>query len=268
MPENAPNIFSTWVWEEARQERIRAHRKHGDTSMESQAPDAWRRYMILAEEVGEVAKEYNDADHEGRPVDLAKLRKELIQVAAMAGAWAAAIHTDAFDAYEYHHEVEDGPKTKVTDPWDDEEIVDFHNALLERAPDHYDGDTDQSEIILRYVRDLEAVRDSAVTLTERLACDHVFDSECGRCEWMLPFRCAIAQAMGATDDQPVPPMLEHADWRAEALKCRRIIKALPHCLTPAAMREVHMHLSAGLGDDEAAAEYAELVGWHIGREEA
>lgn len=72
---------------------------------------------------------------------------------------------------------------------------------------------------------------------------------------------------GATDDQPVPPMLEHADWRAEALKCRRIIKALPHCLTPAAMREVHMHLSAGLGDDEAAAEYAELVGWHIGRDE-
>lgn len=52
---------------------------------------------------------------------------------------------------------------------------------------------------------------------------------------------------------------ESADWRVEALKCRRIIKSLPDCLTPAAVREVHMHLSVGLGDDEAAAEYAELV---------
>src|SRR5690348_5816536 len=47
-----PNIYTTWVWDEVRAERIRAHRKHGKTSMESQPPDAWRRYMILAEEVG------------------------------------------------------------------------------------------------------------------------------------------------------------------------------------------------------------------------
>lgn len=85
------DVAAVAIWAEIREERIRAHRKHGQTSMESQPPDAWRRYMILAEEVGEVAKEYNEADHEGRPVDLAKLRKELIQVAAMAGAWAAVI---------------------------------------------------------------------------------------------------------------------------------------------------------------------------------
>lgn len=80
------------VFDEAREERVRAHAKHGETSMESTpATDPkGRRYRILVEEVGEVAQEFNDAEHEGRPVDLAKLRRELIQVAAMAGAWADA----------------------------------------------------------------------------------------------------------------------------------------------------------------------------------
>ena len=68
------------------------HAKHGATSMESTpAHDPkGRRYRILVEEVGEVAQEFNDAEHEGRPVDLVKLRKELLQVSAMAGAWADA----------------------------------------------------------------------------------------------------------------------------------------------------------------------------------
>lgn len=78
------------VFDEVRAERERAHTKHGDTSMESSAPDTYRRLAILTEEVGEVAKEFNDAEHDQRPVDLVKLRKELIQVAAMAGAWADA----------------------------------------------------------------------------------------------------------------------------------------------------------------------------------
>lgn len=58
--------------------------------MESSPPDTLRRLAILTEEVGEVAKEFNEAEHDGRPVDLARLRKELVQVAAMAGAWADA----------------------------------------------------------------------------------------------------------------------------------------------------------------------------------
>lgn len=80
------------VFDEARAERARAHVKHGVTSMESTpAHDpTGRRFRILTEEVGEVAEEFNDAEHEGRPVDLAQLRTELIQVAAMAGAWADA----------------------------------------------------------------------------------------------------------------------------------------------------------------------------------
>ena len=81
------------ILEEVAAERARAHAKHGDKSMEA---SPWldlngRRYRILMEEVGEVAREFNDAEIEDRPVDGAKLRRELIQVAAMATAWADAI---------------------------------------------------------------------------------------------------------------------------------------------------------------------------------
>lgn len=81
------------IWSEVKLERIRAHMKHGLTSMESSdALDATgRRLRILVEEVGEVAKEFNEAEHDQRMVDAAALRKELIQVAAMAGAWADAL---------------------------------------------------------------------------------------------------------------------------------------------------------------------------------
>lgn len=85
------------VFDLVRQERVRAHAKHGNTSMESSSPDTYRRLSILAEEVGEVAAEFNDAEHENRPVDIVALRKELIQVAAMAGAWADACDAEASD---------------------------------------------------------------------------------------------------------------------------------------------------------------------------
>jgi hypothetical protein len=84
------------IWDEVRAERERAHAKHGETSMESAGAHdpTGRRLRILVEEVGEVAKEFNDADHDQRPVDLALLRKELIQVSAMAGAWADRCTSD------------------------------------------------------------------------------------------------------------------------------------------------------------------------------
>lgn len=116
------------IWHEVRNERIRAHDKHGDTSMESQPVDALDRLFILIEECGEVAELFlrasyqdpamtnrdhikealalavrsgmraqsiNDARHGGQGpqpclagVERSALRSELIQVAAMAGAWA------------------------------------------------------------------------------------------------------------------------------------------------------------------------------------
>lgn len=85
------------IYSEVKAERQRAHDKHGETSMESQLADDpfGQRRDIIAEEVGEIAREYNDARHENRPVDLARVRAELIQLAAMAAAWADAITVSA-----------------------------------------------------------------------------------------------------------------------------------------------------------------------------
>ena len=79
------------VYEEIRGERARAHAKHGAMSMESTPEMDLNRLAILLEEVGEVAKEFNEARNHNVPVDKVALRKELIQVAAMATAWAEAI---------------------------------------------------------------------------------------------------------------------------------------------------------------------------------
>lgn len=95
------DLVSLDIWLEVRDERVRAHEKHGDTSMESADYDDLNRLAIVMEEVGEVAKEFNDYRHMvGRHPQLARpasdvlcmqLRNELIQLAAMAGAWADAI---------------------------------------------------------------------------------------------------------------------------------------------------------------------------------
>ena len=72
-----------------RAERERAHEKHGakGNSREDQPWDEREWLPILVEEVGEVAHCLTyDADPDPR-----ELRKELIQVAAMACAWIAAI---------------------------------------------------------------------------------------------------------------------------------------------------------------------------------
>lgn len=80
------------IYDEVRAERERAHAKHRETSMEAQPWYAHLRQHILIEEVGEVSKEFNEARHRGDShPDPIRLRKELIQVAAMATAWADAI---------------------------------------------------------------------------------------------------------------------------------------------------------------------------------
>jgi len=87
------------IWDEVAEERRKAHAKHGDKSMENGNPLAMRRFHILIEEVGEVSREFNDAEHEERAVDVTKLRKELVQVAAVAASWADALghmHPDGF----------------------------------------------------------------------------------------------------------------------------------------------------------------------------
>lgn len=81
------------VYAEIHAERVRAHEKHGPTSMERLDIDDGIRLAVLTEEVGEVARCLNEARHDGSLTNIAAcgLRAELIQVAAMAAAWADAV---------------------------------------------------------------------------------------------------------------------------------------------------------------------------------
>lgn len=82
------------IYDEIDDERRRAHAKHGATSMEATPVDDMNRLAILLEEVGEVAFEFNEARHASRRIDVMKLRTELIQIAAVATAWADACSQD------------------------------------------------------------------------------------------------------------------------------------------------------------------------------
>lgn len=52
------------------------------------------KYAVLAEEVGEVAREIVEGLPEGVGVDKAKLREELVQVAAVCVAWVEALDAE------------------------------------------------------------------------------------------------------------------------------------------------------------------------------
>lgn len=88
------------IWAYAHGERLNAHLKRGPNSMENGewSDPTGRRLRILLEEVGEVAREFNDAEIENRDVDAFNLFNELIQVTAMAGAWADKILQEWRDA--------------------------------------------------------------------------------------------------------------------------------------------------------------------------
>jgi len=78
------------IWVEIVAERARAHAKHGSKSMESAAWDDMKRLRILVEEVGEIARAFNELDLGNATIQETRERAkgECVQVAAMAGAWA------------------------------------------------------------------------------------------------------------------------------------------------------------------------------------
>ena len=78
-------------------EATRAHLKHREHSMLSPKTDE-RRLAILTEEVGEVARELNDAAIDGRPADRDKLVRELIQAGAMCASWVEYLEGAAAQA--------------------------------------------------------------------------------------------------------------------------------------------------------------------------
>lgn len=96
VPEYLPD---TAVYHEVHAERVRAHIKHGEAG-NSREDAHWANaewLPILTEELGEVAHEltYDVAvglgQLDGEAGVKARLRKELVQVAAMACAWIDAI---------------------------------------------------------------------------------------------------------------------------------------------------------------------------------
>lgn len=64
-------------------ERSRQKAKHPGETCADLIPMEWK-YLILSEEVGEIAKSLNDGDYKN-------LREELIQVAAVCVAWVESI---------------------------------------------------------------------------------------------------------------------------------------------------------------------------------
>lgn len=78
-------------------ERINAHRKHDDKSMEREPWNSNRWLPVLVEEVGEVAHEITEHGPFVSNDELQQLAKELIQVAAMATAWFEAVTIELRD---------------------------------------------------------------------------------------------------------------------------------------------------------------------------
>lgn len=82
------------IYDEIASERRRAHEKHKHSVGGSIEDRGWhnpRWFVILMEEVGEVCQVYNDDEHGliGTTADMkARMREELIQVAAVAASWA------------------------------------------------------------------------------------------------------------------------------------------------------------------------------------
>lgn len=86
-----PRLDTSIVYADVHEERERAHAKHGAAG-NSREDAAWNDaewLPILVEEVGEVAHELTYDVQSQRKMD--RLRAELVQVAAMACAWIAAI---------------------------------------------------------------------------------------------------------------------------------------------------------------------------------
>ena len=78
--------------ERGRQEELKHKGKFAYTCADPEMTHP-ERLAVLGEEFGEVCHEVNEGIGVGREVNVAKLRKELIQVAAVAVAWAEAVDT-------------------------------------------------------------------------------------------------------------------------------------------------------------------------------
>lgn len=102
-------------------ERLRAHAKHADTSMEQKPWDDSAWGDVVGEELGEIHRARNEYRHGNLTLDeyKAKLREELVQLGAMSEAWTAAIddtQLTPITPIQLHHTGEDGPSDTMRHP--------------------------------------------------------------------------------------------------------------------------------------------------------
>jgi hypothetical protein len=91
LTENAlMHVAADAVEEVHRQDALARQGRFGGTHILPSGPHEWRQ-SVLVEEVGEIARELNEGVMRPEGVDVGKLRKELIQTAACAIAWAASL---------------------------------------------------------------------------------------------------------------------------------------------------------------------------------
>jgi histidyl-tRNA synthetase len=78
------------ILDEIEDETLRAWKKHGEHAMINPALPTTERLAILGEEFGEVCKALTYDSGEGK----VELKKELIQLAAMAASWASCLQDE------------------------------------------------------------------------------------------------------------------------------------------------------------------------------
>lgn len=119
------------VYEAVKSERVCAHAKHGEGTTEGTDPLAPHWLAILSEEVGEVARAIceHTLGNEDYETTLQDMHGELVQVAAMALAWA-----DSIQSYGLVR-VFDPVSARLQPDW-----IAEHNAKVASMPNHEPGD--------------------------------------------------------------------------------------------------------------------------------
>jgi NTP pyrophosphatase (non-canonical NTP hydrolase) len=93
MSEPTATVLKHVKRERDRQEELKRKGKFAFTCADPEMSNP-ERFLVLAEEFGEVGHELNEAIG-GRALDVAKLRTELVQVAAVCVAWCEALDAEA-----------------------------------------------------------------------------------------------------------------------------------------------------------------------------
>lgn len=96
----AGNVLCAIYIERARQERLRAEGKFPATCATPDGLSPEGKLAVLAEEFGEVARHVTEQLIDPTRLEKRKLRKELVEVAAVCVAWAEALDSEMLEKIE------------------------------------------------------------------------------------------------------------------------------------------------------------------------